>query len=220
MKRQPLSKNNDLFNDIYNILLTKQKLNDNCIMQLLYIYIDDIKEDSNIDIIDSQVIKMFMLEDTHLHYESGKKILATYFNKKNNIIIIPLNHADHWSVIIYISTYYQWYHFDSLLIDIDKNYHHDFIVQFLKKLKIQNIFNFDGEKHKILHINTIKQENNWECGQYLLMYARLIIKFPFNENYDIDKLDKYIDDNIININEKKRKLFIKEMLNLIKNILK
>lgn len=231
MKRKSDS-NKDLYNEIYNIFRHNEKLNDNCVMQILYLFIDQIDHNNYIDMIDSQSIKMFMLDDNHLQFNSGKKILTNYFNKKDNIIIMPLNNQNHWSVLIYISHYYQWYHFDSLLYhknsdndddsqDINndhsnKHYHCDFLIDFLSKLKSQNIFYFDGEKHNITHINTIEQENNWECGQYLLMYSKLIINFPFNKPYNIDHFQTYIENNINHLNESRRKLFVKEILKLIK----
>ena len=233
--------NRETLEKINNILINDEKLNDDCIMALLFLMnkINSEYNNNDIIIIDSQYIGSFMIyNDQHPSFLTSIKILNKIFknnNEENIIYLIPINDNDHWSLLIYIEKYLKWYHFDSFTILNNNNkeeeekedscnnieerhFHKEFIINFLKKLVKYKIFvHNNSELIKYIEINSKIQNSNWEGGQYLLMYSKLIINYIYNNKklYNCKNFEDYIKFNINYCDEENRKIFIKEMLQLI-----
>ena len=105
--------------------------------------------------------------------------LVKKINNDNNffqnfqIIFFPItngtsyiNTGNHWSLLVLEINFEKtkFYHYDSLGSNID-------IAKKISK-RIKNIFNF--KKSRFENINCPKQENGYDCGVYLMCYAKKI----------------------------------------------
>jgi hypothetical protein len=231
MKRQISHLIGSDINNIYDILTNDEYLNDDCIMTILN-FMNTISKEDDIIIIDSHYPNMFLYpNEEHSQFKNAKKSLLKGFSNKNNenrIYILPLNDSHHWSLLVYIEKYLKWYHFDSLSIkrkNIGKNkqeeedeehYHQNFVNKLLRKFINHSIFNdSDNINVEYLDFKSKNQDSDWECGQYLLMYAKLIIKYLFNNKklYNCHDFESYIESNLDYCTEEHRVKFIDDILN-------
>jgi hypothetical protein len=185
---QPIIFTNNQISDCYHKLIKNyhrlinrnnhiEMLNDNDILLLLQVLIN-VHHTIKIGLIDSQLSSLIM-NDYLNNKETNVKTLDTfleYFIHKYDILTIPLCFKTHWSLIIYIRLYDKLIYLDSL-----NNYHCNYINKFYSMLKTYNINIKD-----LVYVKSIKQDDNWECGYYIIIFFHLSIRL-FNQR---DKFGK------------------------------
>jgi hypothetical protein len=159
----------------YNrILINNQRLFDDDILIILQSFIK-LHNNIRIGLIDSQLSALIM--NNYLNdKETNKKTLdyfLKYFSYKYDIVTIPLFYRSHWSLVLYIRLY------DYLLyLDSNNNYHKFYFNNLCEMLYKQNI----NINYKI-HIDSVIQEGDWECGYYIIMFFHLCLRIYTQKQY-------------------------------------
>lgn len=139
-------------------------LNDNDILLLLQLLIET-QSTIKIGLIDSQLCELIM-NDYLNNKETNTKTLQTfldYFYHKYDILTIPLCHDTHWNLLLYIRLYDKLIYIDSM-----GTYNYDYSNKFYSMLIKFNITIKD-----FIQIKSLRQEFNWECGYYLVLFFHL-----------------------------------------------
>lgn len=119
----------------------------------------------NIDESKINFIKPCLIVDI-IHFGMDKATQKEYNTQCDgrDIIIIPICHHNHWSLLIEKRAINQWYHIDSC-----GRYHEEYVT------KVLSILNGSAQRIPII---SPRQRGGKECGIYILFYALIIITNP------------------------------------------
>ena len=115
--------------------------------------------------------------------------------------LMPVHHADHWSLLVRCYETRQWLHLDSL-----GGYHAHYVARLVDALDAH----YGGDAFARFSPPLIGQVALWECGLYALMYVWLMLRWPPNSD-----LAAHCAKYRPALCEENRRLFTEKMLDLL-----
>lgn len=138
-----------------------------------------------------------------------KKLLN---NNTTHVVLLPIFHARHWSLLIYLTHHKQWIHCDP-----KKDLHKQRIIHIQRILHQYNIV--DARQRHCIFLGPLpEQESNYECGQYTVLYIDVIIK-QLNLLKSIMYLSfmESVRTSLCEVNENNRRNLLYSVENIIKS---
>lgn len=194
--------------DVIDRIWSKQKLNASHIVQVIELLI----RDRHISLIDPGFLSLYMKTN-----DSQSKHVTTmrhFFrgDKQKPVVIMPIHHSEHWSLLIYFARYTTFYYFDSL-----DEYHNDYVENILSKFVTDSVIK-DVATTKLTTIKSETQSFNYECGQYVFMflYAFLFQLDKDTQPYDREAYVSLLQEYVIqSCRETHRQIFIRRIIDWI-----
>lgn len=122
---------------------------------------------------------------------------------------MPLWYEEHWSLLVYLPEANQWLHCDSLPGDGGR--HKRYVVHLQKHLHQLNLFDMTHAQC-LFYENLPRQNNPFECGQYVLFYLFVILK---NAHLRIEEFLTRIQLELTIIDECNRHTFLSHIKNIV-----
>jgi hypothetical protein len=140
------------------------QMDDDALMLALRHCVSRINEYREVVVVDSQQIALFMQRAMGRHARTLELQLHTTGSR---LVLLPIHHANHWSLLVHCPRYLRWYYMDSC-----EMIHWDYVLAFLKRLQLDGVVTHFADVNQSLRpIVMQRQLWDWECGHYLLLYA-------------------------------------------------
>lgn len=110
------------------------------------------------------------------------------------LLLFPVFHKNHWSLLALVPSWKQWFHNDSV-----KDYHRQRVIEILARLSSLSIVPSSGYKFHTYQ-NLPEQKGLDECGSYCLYYTFLIMRHAKLEKQEAFMREHTKDiDHFINV---------------------
>lgn len=201
-------------------LFTKEKWNSDTVMNILYLTIENYLsvQKNLVDIVDSGFLSLIIDNPVQQVSERNISVMKRYI-EGTRLLLLPVFHQDHWSLLAYLPEAKQWLSCDSL-----GNLHEKRIIQIIAQFHILGIVPHDNHKYIPLSPILPNQYSNYECGTYIVFYAFVLVyamkKLLTNQIVSFIRCDEYLkrlENDLTHTTDAKRLEFL-EQLEIVLNL--
>jgi len=130
-------------------------------------------------------------------------------SEKDLLVILPLHHDGHWSLLATRHAWLQWYHSDSI-----RDYHRDRVVKVLECLHRLCIHREKGSRI-FFYDNMPEQPPSYKCGHYLLFYAFVFVR-TLSTSTDQKESEERLEKELRYVSEINRAVFEAHVTRLLR----